>query len=239
MSIVYVDLEHSRVVQDPILGVSHQNRLLATRARLAEAAGEPCEVMRFEDVTFDRIRILNPTAMVVSGNTADWIEYDFSTLAALLETIRAAPIPILGICGGHQLIGYAHGAPWGPLGTMPLGAIDPDPRFAPELRKQRGFLPVDVDASSPLFQGMDDSAVVFQSHYWQLTGVPPGFAICASSPHSPIQAIARGDRPVFGVQFHAERYDDQHRDGETVLRNFFAIARVKAPSSVAAASSRS
>ncbi|MDQ3539470.1 MAG: gamma-glutamyl-gamma-aminobutyrate hydrolase family protein, partial [Chloroflexota bacterium] len=141
------------------------------------------------------------------------------------ETIRAAPVPILGICGGHQLIGYAHGASWGPLGRLEDGAIDPDPRFAPGLHKERGFLPIDVDPSCVLFKGLGESPVVFQSHYWHLTDVPAGFRVCARSSDSRIQAIARQDRPVFGVQFHPERYDDDHRDGETVLRTFVTTAR--------------
>jgi len=238
MSIVYVDLEHDRVMADATGGVSHRTRRNAARARLAAAAGEPCDVVRFENVTVDRIRSLAPSAMVISGNTADWSEYDFATLTGLLETIRAAPIPILGICGGHQLIGHAHGASWAALGPVRDGAIDPHPRFAPGLRKERGFLPIDVDRSSPLFQGLGDAPVVFQSHYWHLTGVPAGFTVCASSLDSPIQAIARQDRPVFGVQFHPERYDDDHRDGEMVVQNFFAIARDNPPSPIATSQSR-
>lgn len=226
MSIVYVDLEHDRVVNDATAGAAHRARRDVAHARLAAASGEPCETVRFDEVTLDRLLSLTPGAIVISGNTTDWIEYDFATLVGLLETIRAAPVPILGICGGHQLIGYAHGAPWGPLGRLDDGEIDPDPRFAPGLHKERGFLPIDVDRSSPLFQGLGNSPVVFQSHYWQLNDVPAGFITCASSPSSPIQAIARRDRPVFGVQFHPERYDDTHRDGETVLRNFFATARL-------------
>lgn len=235
MTIVYVDLEHARVRNDAAAGVTHRIRRDAAQARLARAAGEPCDVLRFEDVPIERIQSLAPIAMVISGNTADWGEYDFATLAGLLETIRAAPIPILGICGGHQLIGHAHGAPWGPLGPVPNGAIDPHPRFAAGLRKERGFLPIDVDRSSTLFQGLGDSPVVFQSHYWHLTDIPPEFTVCASSLDSPIQALARQDRPVFGVQFHPERYDDGHRDGETILRNFFAIARDNPRSSIATA----
>lgn len=225
MGITYIDLEHDRVVNADAAGRSHRARRDAAQARLAAAAEESCQVVRFDEIAPDRIRALAPTAIVISGNTTDWIEYDFAMLAGLLETIRVAPVPILGICGGHQLLGYAHGAPWGPLGRLEDGEADPDPRFAPGLHKERGFLPIEVDRATPLFVGLDASPVVFQSHYWHLTGVPDGFSVCASSAGSPIQAIARRDRPVFGVQFHPERYDDDHRDGERILQNFFATAR--------------
>jgi len=232
MSIIYVDIEHSRVATDLVAGVSHRTRLDAARNRLAAASGEECDLVHYMDVTIGHIRFLNPSAIVVSGNTADWIEYDFTSLAGLLETIRAAPAPILGICGGHQLIGYAHGARWGQLGRVPDGAIDQDPLFAPGLRTERGFRPIDVDTSCALFQGLNAAPVVYQSHYWQLTETPVGFDLCASSAACPIQALSRTDRPVFGVQFHPERYDESHRDGEAMLRNFFNVARASATSRI-------
>lgn len=225
MTILYVDLEHDRVVNDPVAGTAHRAKRNVAEARLAAAAGETCESVRFSAITIEQVGRLVPTAIVISGNTADWSEYDMDALAGLMEVIRTAPVPILGICGGHQLIGHAHGAPWGPLGRLSDGTVDPDPRYAAGLHKERGFLPVDVARASPVFEGVGDTAVVFQSHYWHLTAVPAGFSVCASSPDSPIQAIARIDRPVFGVQFHPERYDDDHRDGETILHTFFAIAR--------------
>ncbi len=225
MGIVYVDLEHSRIVQDAVAGASHRARLDTARTRLESAAGETCDVMRFEDVTLDVVRILTPSSMVISGNTTDWSEYHVATLAGLIDTIRCALVPILGICGGHQLIGRAHGAAWGPLGRVRDGEFDPDPRFAPGLHKERGFHHIDVDGENPLFRNLVDAPVVFQSHYWHLTSVPAGFISCASSVDSPIQAIMRRDRPVFGVQFHPERFDHDNQDGNTVLRNFFATAR--------------
>ena len=146
-------------------------------------------------------------------------------MAGLLEVIRAVPAPILGICAGHQLIGYAHQVTWGPLGPLEHGEVDPDPRFAPGQRKQRGFLTVQMDVRCPLFRGMDETADLFHSHYWQLEEVPPGFTVRASSPWSAIQAIERLDRPVFGVQFHPERYDATHPHGAVILRNFITLAR--------------
>jgi len=229
VSILFIDLEHDRIVHDPVTGALHRTKHDDAGARLTAAAGEPYESVRFSVLTIERVRSLAPTAIVISGNTADWSEYDMDVLAGLMEVIRTAPVPILGICGGHQLIGHAHGAPWGPLGRLSVGMIDPDPRFATGLHKERGFLPVDIERASPLFARVGDAPVVFQSHYWHLTGVPTGFIALASSSDSPIQAIARKDRPVFGVQFHPERYDDDHRDGETILRNFFATRPTRRP----------
>jgi GMP synthase-like glutamine amidotransferase len=65
----------------------------------------------------------------------------------------------------------------------------------------------------------------FESHYWQLHEPPAGFVARGSTAIAPIQVIERRDRPVFGVQFHPERFDGEHPDGEVVLRNFLALSR--------------
>ena len=229
MAVLYVDLEHERVVADPELGPAHRARFEEARGRLADAAGVACERVRAGDVRPGLIAERAPTAIVLSGCTTDWADYDLGAWGGLLDVIRRAETPMLGICGGHQLIGYAHGAAWGPLGPLGESEPDPDPRFAPGQRKQRGFLPVAVDTGSPLFEGLGPTETVFQSHYWQLLETPAGFATRASSAWSPIQAIERLDRPVFGIQFHAERFDAAHPAGARVLRRFFAAVRSRPP----------
>ena len=223
--VLYVDAEHERVVTDPVLGASHRARLDVARDRLASAAGATCLVAGYAGVSPAMVEETGVAAVVISGNTTDWADFDFTAMAGLLDVIRAAPVPILGICAGHQLIGLAHGAGWGPLGPLAEGEVDPDPRFAPGQRKERGFLPVRGDPECPLFAGLDQPGTFFQSHYWQLEEVPDGFVGRATSPWSRIQAIERCDRPVFGVQFHPERYDAAHPAGATVIRNFFALSR--------------
>lgn len=225
MRVVYVDTEHERVHVHPEAGARHRARLAETTDRLAGVAGAPPELLGFAEVSPARIAQSPPPAIVIGGNTTDWGEFDFAEMVGLLEVIRAARVPILGICAGHQLIGYAHHVKWGPLGPLRHGELDLDPRLAPGQRKQRGFLTVQLDTRCPLFRGLDTTADVFQSHYWQLEDVPSGFAARASSPRSAIQALNRLDRPVFGVQFHPERYDAAHPHGAVILRNFIALAR--------------
>lgn len=228
MTVWYVDAEHDRIFAHSERGPSHHAKVEEARARLEAAAGVSCRSLHFADVSLAGVERDRPAAIVISGNTTDWAAFDFSAMAGLLAAIRAALVPILGICAGHQLVGYAHGAAWGPLGVLQDGETDPDPRFAPGQRKQRGFLPVAVDPRCPLFRGLAPTAAFFQSHYWQLEEVPGGFVARASAPWSPIQAIERLDRPVFGVQFHPERYDADHPHGAVVLRNFFALVQDRA-----------
>lgn len=232
MRVILVDTEHEGVVANPALAPAHRRRVEATRQRLVDAAGasSEVEVVAMAVANPASLAALNPAAIVLGGNRTDWAVFADAALGGILDTIRGTAVPLLGVCAGHQLIGLAHGASWGPLGPLAPGEPDPDPRFAPGQRKERGYLPVRIDAACDLFDGLPASATFFQSHYWQLTAVPSGFAACASSAWSPIQAIRSLDptRPVFGVQFHAERWDDDHPAGLAVLRNFFAVARHRA-----------
>jgi GMP synthase (glutamine-hydrolysing) len=226
MTVVYIDTEHDLVLEHPELGPAHRARIETTQNRLAVAAGQPCLVQRFDAVSSTLIQQIEPSALVIGGNRTNWAAFDSAKLSGLLDTIRTAPVPILGICAGHQLIGWAHGAAWGPLGTLQPEEIDPNPAFAPGQRKEHGFLPVEIDQQCPVFHGLPSRPTFFQFHYWQLDDIPAEFVIRAHSPWSTIQAIERRDRPVFGVQFHPERYDSEYPDGAIVLRNFFALSQV-------------
>jgi len=230
MNILLVDTEHDRVHEHPETGAAHRAKLDRARDRLATVAGVPCAVVGFAAVDADTIPRHGAAAVVIGGMTTEWADYPAPSLAGLLALIRAAAVPTLGICAGHQLIGLAHGAPWGPLGPLAAAEVDPDPRFAPGQRKERGFLPISADRRCPLFAGLDAAPVFFQSHSWGLNAVPAGFVARASSPWSPIQVIERRDRPVFGVQFHPERADAAHPHGDALLRNFFRLARERGSS---------
>ena len=227
MTVLYIDTEHDLVLDHPQHGPPHRARIEAARDRLEAAAGQRCLVQHFAAISSAGIEQMAPSALVIGGNRTDWAEFDEASLAGLLGAIRAAPVPILGICAGHQLIGRAHGAAWGPLGALRPGEIDPEPAFAPGQRKERGYLSVEIDPRCPVFQDLTARPAFFQFHYWQLETIPAGFDIRARSPWSAIQAIERRDRPVFGVQFHPERYDADHPYGAVVLRNFFALAQAR------------
>jgi GMP synthase-like glutamine amidotransferase len=126
--------------------------------------------------------------MVFGGamNTADdidWLGREKRALRALTVT----DLPILGVCLGSQLVAEACG-----------GSVE---RIDPEIGWYRVDLTAEA-ATDPLFGSLPGSFDAFQWHSY--AAVPPaGSAVLATTPVCP-QAWRHGDKPIWGIQFHAE-----------------------------------
>lgn len=240
--ICYVDLEHPElgpsILSEGPEATQRKADMLTFKARFERLGGDPCLLLHFTQVDralFDRLRI---RAVVLSGHSTLIDDYDRRALAPVLELIRETPAPLLGLCGGHQLIGLAFGAVPAPMGRLAPEEADPRPSLAPGMRKEWGPSRVRISADDSLFAGLGDTVVVEQRHFWELKAVPAGFVRLAVSDACPIQAIRHRSRPLYGVQFHPERYSELHPDGRTILSNFFRLAGLPTPRLEAAALAR-
>ncbi|GAB4550326.1 MAG: GMP synthase subunit A [Anaerolineae bacterium] len=93
--------------------------------------------------------------------------------------------------------------------------------------QERGFMPVRVLQTQPLFEGLGSQMTVFQLHSWEVKSVPASFRLLAESDLCRVQALAHQSAPLFGTQFHPESYDDAHPDGRRILENFFRLAGIQ------------
>jgi GMP synthase-like glutamine amidotransferase len=226
--ICYVDLEHDGYLADAKNRDIHLTRTMDTRLKLEAITGDACLVQRYTHVNVEWLSESGVWAVAISGNVTGWEAYDAGDLAGVREAIRVAPVPIIGFCGGCQLIATTMGACVSPIGRLAQGQPDPYPDLGPAgFVKEFGFSHVRITAPDPLFEGLSEEPIFFQAHYFEVKEVPPGMAILAGSNCCGIQAIKRLDRPVYGTQFHPERYDDDHPDGRTLLANFFRLARAQ------------
>jgi GMP synthase-like glutamine amidotransferase len=225
--IVYADLEHERVRQDPTRAEASLARRLRVAYRLEDISGEPCLIVRYDRVCPDLLREVKVRAVLVSGCDTDFEHYTEAGLAGLRAVYQAAEWPTLGFCGGCQLMAQTYGAPIDAMPPLAPGEADPYKGvYVPGVRQERGFMPVRVLAPEPWFDGLGDQPVMFQAHYWEVKAPPAGFRVLAESDLCGIQALAHQDRPLFGTQFHPEAYDDAHPDGRRLLENFFRLAGI-------------
>ena len=188
------------------LDEARARNLARLRERLvAVADGEAVEVSHYEAV--DPQRLARASSIVLSGSSTPWERRDPAELDRLGDAVVAAGRPVLGICAGMQLqVRFCGG--------------DHRPSPTPE----HGFLPIRILDRDDLLRGVPEEAVVFHDHDEEITRLPAGFRVLASSPACATQAIADPERRWWGTQFHPEEFRPEHPAGERILRNFLLLA---------------
>ena len=223
--IVFIDLEHNWLkVNKPDEWEKSMARRLEIKYRLEEISGDHCLIIRYPYVDPEVLRQLNVRAVAISGCYTDFEHFTDESLAGLRAIYQEAAWPTIGFCAGYQLMAEAYGAEIGPIGPLTPGMEDPyKGRYRPGVKQEQGFMPVNIGTVHPIFDGLPQQPIFFQAHYWEIKLVPDGFQAIAESEVTSIQAIAHIELPLFGVQFHAEQYDETHLDGRKVIENFFKI----------------
>lgn len=245
--IVFVDMEHEVSLQDPRACAAHDHFTAHVRHKIEETGGALCVVKSFRGVSRGWLRALGAQAIVISGNAADWPNYTGDDLAEMIAIIREGEWPVMGLCGGMQLIARAYGVRTRLIGPLAPGEVDLGPQYGPGLRKEWGYLPVRVTADDPIWRGMPDDPVFLFAHYLELERVPPGLVNIAATDVCPVELIRHREKPIYGTQFHPEAYisrpGDAHNwlvdfvypegydgpprpDGQRFFENFFRLAGV-------------
>jgi len=170
----------------------------------------------YHAVSLKRLKPLQPSHIVLSGQSHPWDQYSAASLTGVFEVIKKATQPILGVCGGHQQIALAYGAP-----IDLMARLEPGEGYE-GARRERGYFPIETSGKG-IFKGLPGEVTVWHSHFDEAKAVPKGFERTAWNETCPIQAMAHTDRPLFGVQFHPELFDDEHPDGRQILENFLQM----------------
>lgn len=170
----------------------------------------------FHSVSLDRVRSLRPSHIILSGQSHPWDNYSPESLAGVFEVIKLASQPILGVCGGHQQIALAYGAP---VGLMER--LEPSDGYE-GAKRERGFFPV-TNTGEGIFKALPDEITVWHSHCDEVKQLPDGFKRTASNETCQIQAMQQLGRRLYGVQFHPELFADEHPEGRQILENFLSL----------------
>src|SRR6266571_2707822 len=171
----------------------------------------------FQNITPEFVKTLSPSHVVLSGQSHPWDCYSSQSLAGVFHVVRDARQPILGVCGGHQQMALAFGAP-----------VDLIERLAPGegyegAFRERGYCEVELSSESPLFEGLPQKLTVWESHCDEVKELPPHFIRTANNQVSDIQAMQHTSLPLFAVQFHPELFDEEHPHGRMILENFLKL----------------
>ena len=156
--------------------------------------------------------------LVLGPNDTPFPAYP-DAFADLLQAVRRHRGPLLGVCGGHQVLALAHGARVAPVrGALPaLVSYEGLPRIEGMVRVRRV-------ADHALWAGMEDEVEVAARHVDEVKDLPAGFELLATSDVCPIQAMYATRSHAVGVQFHPER-EASGMAGRTLLSNWLVSWR--------------
>jgi GMP synthase (glutamine-hydrolysing) len=148
----------------------------------APAAGQPLPA----DLDgYAALIVLGGALGAYDDEAGDWL----SALRALLADAVRIELPTLALCLGGQLLAVATG---GRVSTAET------PEYGSQLIAKR-----QAAASDPLFRELPITPDVLQWHVDEITELPPGAVLLASSPVCEVQAFRVG-RLAWGTQFHIE-----------------------------------
>ncbi len=156
------------------------------------------EILPYNKYPFGQEQEQGIIGVILSGSPLS--VYDKGAFTTDIAAI-AARVPVLGICYGAQLMSLTAG-----------GKVEP----APSREYGRAHLTY-IDASCPLFKGIETGAQVWMSHGDTITALPEGYSCVASTPEVRFAAFAAPGK-MWGVQFHPEVYHSEC--GMQLLRNF-------------------
>jgi GMP synthase-like glutamine amidotransferase len=222
----YIDIEHESVLADPEQRDRHLSLRLKEKLRFEALSSMPCLLLRYHFVGQGWIDTLRPTAVLISGAQSDWSLYEPGAFQTLVNLVLNWQGPMIGFCGGHQIIAHAYGAPTGPIGRLAPGEPDPRPDYGPGLIKELGVQEIERVGDDPLFANLPRCLRAVEDHYWEVKQLPPDFEWLARSELCAIQAFRHRYRLLYGTQFHPERYEENHPHGRQILANFFELARL-------------
>jgi para-aminobenzoate synthetase len=172
---------------------------------LAAVSGEEPIVVHNDMVSWRALSRWDFDAIVLSpgpGRPERW--HDFGVCSDIL---RCSEIPVLGICLGHQGLGYV---------------LDGIVSSAPMV--MHGRLSQVQHLDSGLFAGIPQDFSVVRYHSLAVTG-PLGSEgrVSAWTDDGVVMGIEHRSRPLWGVQFHPESVASEH--GRAVVENFYGLAR--------------
>ena len=126
------------------------------------------------------------------------------------DVIRAATIPLLGVCLGHQGICHVHG-----------GTVGPAPRV------RHGQVSEIVHEQADILAGLPSPFEAVRYHSLTVTRLPADLEPIAATPDGVLMAVRHRTRPQWGVQFHPESIRTDH--GDRLLANFLHATRRERP----------
>jgi anthranilate synthase component 2 len=162
--------------------------------------GEEVVVVRNDKTTIEEIERMKPERIVISPGPSTPLQAGISN-----DVIRhfGSRLPLLGVCLGHQCIGYSYGG-----------------QVVRAKQIMHGKSSLIYHEGKGIFAGLANpfSAIRYHSLVVERNGLPDCLEVKAWTEDGTIMGLRHREYPVEGVQFHPESFMTQA--GKDLLRNF-------------------
>ncbi len=185
-------MHHEKVIVIDFGG--QYNQLVARRVRENNVY---CEIFSYR-TDIEEIRRMNPKGIILTGGPNSCYEEGAPTCSRDLFQMG---IPVLGLCYGAQLMMHVLGG-----------------KVEKAQAREYGKTVVEVNTSSPLFQGIEPMTICWMSHFDYISRPAPGFTPVASTANCPVAAAQDRKHDLYAIQFHPEVLHTER--GKEILRNF-------------------
>jgi len=165
--------------------------------------GADVKVFRNDAITVERIRKMKPERIVISPGPGR--PEDAGVSNEVIERLGGA-VPILGVCLGHQCIGYVYGGKIVGARQLMHGKTSP-------VHHRKGRL----------YRGLPDpfTATRYHSLVVEPHSLPECLVVEAWTEDGEIMGMRHCRQSVYGVQFHPESILTS--EGKTLLSNFLKL----------------
>ena len=169
-------------------------QLIARRVREARVW---CEIAT-PAMALERAKVMDLAGVILSGGPASVYGADAPKVP---KEILELGVPVLGICYGMQWM------------CQQLGG-----HVEAANEREFGRASIRVDNPSGVLDAIDGHTVVWMSHGDQVTKLPAGFSVYASTDTCPFAVVGDAERGFYGLQFHPEVTHSVR--GREMLENF-------------------
>lgn len=159
-------------------------------------------VFKNDELDLQRIKNISPSKILISPGPGR-PENSKASLIAIKEFYKE--IPILGVCLGHQAIGYSFGA-----------------KIIRAKRIMHGKVSIITHDGKTIFRNLPEKIIVTRYHSLVIdeNTLPDEFEISARSEDDEIMAIRHKIYPLEGVQFHPESILTEY--GKMIIHNWIS-----------------
>lgn len=174
------------------------------KTMLMQLTNDEIAVYRNDKITIDEIKRLSPSAIILSPGPKHPKDSGIC-----LEIFKAKlDIPVLGICLGHQALGFSFGAKIKRLDEVAHAVSSP----------------ITLIKQNELFREFPKTLSVMRYHSLEVCDLPDELEALAYTDDKVLMAMKHKNLPYYGVQFHPESYFSEY--GLKIFENFLKLKGV-------------